>query len=176
MLVLEQSTSRATQAAHDGERGSLEMVPPPVPSGKRPLVAMAAGLVLVAISLTLVQHLSGGHPAAPAPASSAVTIGGPADVAVQTATYQPGQTSGWHSHTGIHAVMVLSGTITFYDGGCRRQTYGPGETYVGGQETHLATNETAEPVEVAVTYMFPAGRSHTTFHVDAPPPVGCDVR
>ena len=172
MLVLERSpeTTAVEQPqveVEDGRRRS------PRPGWARPVLAMAAGLGLIGAALAAVHQAS---PAAPKPASSTLTIGGPADVAVQTAIYQPGQTSGWHAHTGIHAVMVLSGTVTFYDGECRAQAYGPGETYVGGQGLHSVRNETAEPANLAVTYLFPAGVSHTTFHVDMPAPAGCESR
>jgi quercetin dioxygenase-like cupin family protein len=132
---------------------------------------MAAGVVLVVAALVVVQLAS----PTPAPASTELTVGGPADVTIQTATYEPGQTSGWHVHTGMHAVLVLSGTVTFYDGQCQGRTYGPGETYVGGQETHVVRNETAESAQLAVTYLFPVGQPHTTFHVDSPAPAGCDA-
>jgi quercetin dioxygenase-like cupin family protein len=164
MLVLERSPDRT----------AVEQ--PPVDSDRRggswlgPVLAMAAGLGLIAGALVVVDQ------ARTKPASSTMTIGGPADVTVHQATYQPGQTSGWHAHTGIHAVMVLSGTVTMYDGGCQGRAYGPGETYVGGREVHTVTNETAEPVTLSVTYLFPAGVSHTTFHVDMPAPAGCGAR
>ena len=150
-----------------------------------PLLLMAAGLALSSVAaLVVVPRLpsaSGGAGTAipepaPAPASSGVAIGGPSDVAAQTTSYAPGQSSGWHSHTGLHAVVVLSGTLTIVDGECRRQTYGPGDSYVGGRDVHLASNDTASPLEIAVTYMFPAGVSHTTFHVSAAQPAGCGSR
>lgn len=169
MLVMEKSAGWTT-VEPPGEAG-----PSPFSNLRWPVLAMAAGLVLVGAALSVVHSLSG-REAAPAQASYAVTLGGPADVIVQSATYAPGQTSGWHSHTGMHVVMVLSGTVTFYDSHCQGRTYGPGETYVGGQDVHLVRNETVEPAEVAVTYLFPAGQSHTTFHVDARPAAGCDVR
>ena len=169
MLVIER-TAGTTVAVEQPESGR----PSPASNRKWPVLAMGAGLVLVAAALAVAPVRSSRE--ADRSASSAIALGGPADVTVQMATYEPGQTSGWHRHTGIHAVAVLSGTITFYDQECRRQAYGPGETYVGGQDVHVARNETAEPVGLAVTYMFPAGRSHTTFHVDARPPAGCDVR
>ena len=112
----------------------------------------------------------------PAPASPGVTIGGPSDVASQLASYAPGQSSGWHSHTGLHAVVVLSGTLTIVDGECQSHTYGAGDSYVGGRDVHVALNETATPLEMAVTYMFPAGVSHTGFHLPAEMPAGCEVR
>lgn len=164
MLVLERTPDRTAveQPPVDSVRGGRGWL--------GPVVAMVAGLGLIAVALIVVDQ------APTKPASSTMTIGGPADVAVQTATYAPGQTSGWHTHTGIHAVMVLSGTVTFYDGGCRGRAYGPGETYVGGQDVHTVTNETPEPANLAVTYLFPAGVSHTTFHVDTPAPAGCGAR
>ena len=150
---------------------------------RAPLVAMAAGLIVTAVaSFLLVVHLSSGSGGAgaatrrPAPASSGVAIGGPSDVAAQTAFYAPGQSSGWHSHTGLHAVVVLAGTLTIVDGECRRHTYGPGDSYVGGRDVHLALNDTASPLEMAVTYMFPAGVSHTGFHVPAAEPARCGTR
>ena len=133
------------------------------------MLAMAAGLLVAGLaSLSLL------HRGADAREPGMVTAG-PADVAVQMATYEPDQSSGWHAHTGMHAVMVLSGTLTFYDGECRRQTYGPGASYVGGQDVHLAKNETAAAVQMAVTYMFPPGVDHTRFSVPTPAPVGCDT-
>ena len=170
MLVMERTAGTAAPVEQQEPAG-------PSPSRTRmwPVLAMAAGLVFVGAALAVV-HLYSGSGAAPAQASYAVTLGGPADVTVQSATYGPGQTSGWHSHTGMHAVMVLSGTVTFYDSQCQARSYGPGEIYVGGQDVHVVRNETVEPAEVAVTYLFPAGQSHTTFHVDSPAPAGCDVR
>lgn len=135
---------------------------------------MAAGMALMAVaSIILVHQATEGGVARPA--LRALVVGGPADVTAQLATYEPGQDSGWHSHTGLHAVVVLSGTLTVYDAECTPHAYGPGDLYVGGQEPHLARNETAAPVEMAVTYVFPAGRSHTEFHVPAAPPAGCNV-
>lgn len=166
MLVMERAAGR-TETVEPPER----VGPSASPSRMWPVLAMAAGLVLVGAALALV-HLR----PVPAPASSAMTLGGPADVTVQTATYEPGHSSGWHAHTGMHAVMVLSGAVTFYDSGCQGRTYGAGETYVGGQDVHLARNDTMEPVAMAVTYLFPTGQPHTTFHVASPAPAGCDIR
>ena len=152
---------------------------------RNPVLVMVAGVLVVAVAAAILlgRHIpapeeasAGTRPPAPAPASLGVAIGGPSDVAAQMATYAPGQSSGWHTHTGLHAVVVMSGTLTIVDGDCRRQIYGPGDSYVGGREVHLALNETAAPVEMAVTYMFPAGVSHTGFHIPAAAPAGCGTR
>ena len=170
MLVMAR-TADTTAAVEQPER----VGPSPSPHRMRPILAMAAGLVLMVAALAVV-HLSPAPGGAPAPASSAMTLGGPADVTMQTATYEPGHSSGWHAHTGMHAVMVRSGTVTFYDSRCQGRTFGPGEIYVGGQDVHLARNDTIEPIEMVVTYLFPAGQPHTTFRVASPAPAGCDVR
>ena len=166
MLVMERTAGTAVAEEQPEAVGSSPERP-----RMWPVLAMAAGLVLVGAALAVV-HFFGG----PAQAPSGVTLAGPADVTVQTTTYEPGHSSGWHAHTGMHAVMVLSGTVTFYDSQCQGRTYGPGDTYVGGQDVHVARNDTSEPVEMAVTYLFPSGRPHTTFHVASPAPAGCTVR
>lgn len=92
-------------------------------------------------------------------------------VTVQRATYAPGQSSGWHSHPGIHSVVVLSGTLTVVEA-CASRTFGPGDTYIGGQQNHLATNDGTEPVEMMVVYSTTAdGPSDYALPADAP--AGC---
>ena len=184
MLATLDRAENTDGGAPEGRLASRPMPYPRWAGRRRPAILMAAGLVAAAIaSLTLVHQWSpapgkasaGTRPPVPAPASPGVTLAGPADVTVQMAGYEPGQSSGWHAHTGMHAVMVLSGTLTFYDADCRRRTYGPGDTYVGGTDVHLAKNESATPVEMTVTYLFPAGLAHTAFHIPSTAPAGCEV-
>ena len=183
---------RSIRAATTVDRPSADLVASRAPERRRrpplrlaPLALMAAGMAVISgAALVLVPHLAsvsgeagaGTRPPVAAPASSGVAIGGPSDVAAQMASYAPGQSSGWHSHTGLHAVVVVSGTLTIVDGDCQRRTFGPGDSYVGGRDVHVALNETASPLEMAVTYLFPAGVSHTGFHVPAAVPPGCDTR
>lgn len=158
-------------AAADGASAAIDDSHHRVRSPHRwiPVLAMATGLACTAVaSLSLAER-------AGRPSSSGVTIGGPADVQARVATYAPGQSSGWHTHTGLHAVIVVSGTLTVVDVACQRRTFNAGESYVGGQEVHLALNELASPLEMAVTYMFPTGISHTDFHIPAPAPANCDA-
>ncbi len=178
-----------TAPATEGRWGALanshqEVQRIPSSSRRYPVLAMAAGLLITAVAmLSLVERRgapseaagTGTRPSVPVP-SSGVALGSPGDVQAHMATYAPGQSSDWHTHTGMHAVVVVSGTLTIIDGGCQRRIFGPGESYVGGRDVHLALNATAAPVEMAVTYMFPAGASHTGFHVPAAVPAGCPVR
>jgi quercetin dioxygenase-like cupin family protein len=171
------STAPVTRSEPQGRRVPLRARRP------SPVLLMAAGVAALSVAaLVLVPRLAtasgGAGPAIPAltPPLAGVAIGGPGDVAAQMASYVPGQSSGWHSHTGLHAVVVLSGTMTIVDGECRRQTYGPGDSYIGGRDVHVALNDTASLLEMAVTYMFPAGVPHTGFHVPAAEPAGCGIR
>src|SRR5262245_43037348 len=41
---------------------------------------------------------------------------GMTDVYVQSNTWQPGGSTGWHTHPGPSLVIVTSGTVTAYDG------------------------------------------------------------
>lgn len=148
-----------------------------------PAVSMLTGSLVVLAGAGLALSRSGDASGAvrsvemPAPAVTtaggplAVTLSGPGDVTVLNQVYEPGKDSGWHAHPGIHAVAVLSGSLTIYDEGCARHTYGPGESYVGGQLTHLVRNETGVPVEMVVTYLNPAGPHDSNRRVA--PPAGC---
>jgi len=93
------------------------------------------------------------------------------DISVVTQVYDPGQESGWHAHSGIHAVAVLSGVLTVYGADCVAQTFEPGRPYVGGQDVHLVRNETDAPVVMSVTYLNPTTGGAPTRHVPTPP--GC---
>ena len=72
---------------------------------------------------------------------------------VRNAEYAPGETTGWHQHQGVHVVTVLSGVLTVEDGVSGVQTFGAGDTYVGGRDAHVARNDGDVPVRMVVTYV-----------------------
>ena len=148
-----------------------------------PLIAMATGLVVLALAATVVVRSArgGSRPAATVSAAtaepSAITVSA-RDVSVVSQVYGPGEQSGWHTHPGIHAVAVLSGVLSVYDDQCRLQTFEAGRPYVGGQQPHLVRNETDAPVVMAVTYLSPAAPGTSTQHSGTehlPPPAGCSI-
>jgi quercetin dioxygenase-like cupin family protein len=114
--------------------------------GRSPVAVMALGLALVGLAVAvLVVHLrTNDVPAAPIPLAA---------LAVTDLIYEPGHSSGWHVHPGVHSVVVLSGTLTVYDNACGRQDYGPGQTYVGGRDAHLLRNLGGDDVALAVSYV-----------------------
>lgn len=143
-----------------------------------PLLAMASGLVVLALAATVVVRSGGEDGRTPSTVPvvtadpSAITVSA-RDVSVVSQVYGPGEQSGWHTHPGIHAVAVLSGVLTVSDDQCRLQTFEPGRPYVGGQQSHLVRNGTDAPVVMAVTYLSPAAPGTST--VNLPPPTGCSI-
>lgn len=141
---------------------------------------LGTGLFVVAAVAVGLHPVSSPSVAADVPAAAvdavsgprSITLNGPGDVGVVSMAYEAGQSSGWHSHAGIHAVAVLSGTLTVYDAQCRPQYVVPGQPYVGGQELHLARNETQAPVEMIVTYINPSATAGADSRHAAPP--ACD--
>jgi hypothetical protein len=96
------------------------------------------------------------------------------DIATQTITFEPGGSSGWHSHPGPVFISVVSGTMTFYesdDPDCQPIVRNAGEGYVDAdQHGHIARNETSAPATNVVTYFVPAGAA---LRVDEPSPGNC---
>ena len=107
------------------------------------------------------------------PLSSPASLVPRGTTAVEKVTNQPDQSSGWHQHHGTHVVTVLSGAITIVDGECNTRTYGPGESYVGGEGPHLARNSHPDQAHMVVTYVLDPGWSAANGTVAVPPPVGC---
>ena len=151
---------------------------------RRALSLLAAGGLLLVAAATLGISVAGAPDPAPGRATAPAPEAAPApaaadpefpDVGVAANIYEPGHTSGWHTHPGVHSAVVLSGTLTVYDAACVRHDYGPGDVYLGGRDPHVARNDTSERVELVVTYVFPRvpAVDHATV---VAPPAGCDVK
>ena len=134
-----------------------------------PAFAMALGLLLVLSAGGLL--VAGGSRTVAAPDSALTPF---PTVGTSTSRYEPGHTSGWHVHPGVHSVVVLSGALTIYDETCGRTEYGPGQTYLGGTTPHVARNETLEVLDVAITFVYrPPAENHG---LAVPAPIGCELR
>jgi len=94
------------------------------------------------------------------------------DVYVQSNDWQPGGTTGWHSHPGHSLIIVTAGTITDYEGAdrnCRPHVYTAGMAFAdeGGTHAHIVRNEgTVEATAIAVQ-VIPSGQPRR-IDVDAP--------
>ncbi len=97
------------------------------------------------------------------------------DAVVQTIAFQPGGSTGWHSHPGALVVTVKSGTVTRYEASCQKNAYSAGQAFVemGPEHLVLVRNEGTEPAEVYVTYLVPAGTANAALRVDQAAPSVC---
>jgi quercetin dioxygenase-like cupin family protein len=84
---------------------------------------------------------------------------GPLDVYVQSNVWEPGGSTGWHSHPGRSLIIVTAGTVTNYEGhdpGCKPHVYKTGTGFVdpGGDHVHILRNEGAvEAKTIAVQFI-----------------------
>jgi quercetin dioxygenase-like cupin family protein len=136
-------------------------------SGVAAVAVAVVGLRLGAPGEVDTRRNSSVPPVTESPAPPAMEIT-PGNVVVVRMAYQPGESSGWHVHPGLHAVAVLSGSLTVYDHSCNPRIFGPGDSYVGGQELHLARNAGAEPVDMVVTTIDVAGPANSVTPLAAP--------
>ena len=100
---------------------------------------------------------------------------GLSDVYVQSNVWQPGGTSGWHTHPGHSLIIVTAGTVTAYEGGdpsCTPHSYSAGQGFVdeGGDHVHNLRNEGAVEARTITVQLIPAG---ATRRLDAPASPDC---
>jgi hypothetical protein len=87
---------------------------------------------------------------------------GPSDLYVQSNTWEPGGTTGWHTHPGHSLIIVTAGTVTTYEGDdrkCRPHEYTAGMGFVdeGGDHVHVIRNEQTVEARTVAVQLIPAG-------------------
>jgi quercetin dioxygenase-like cupin family protein len=98
---------------------------------------------------------------------------GDSDLYIVRVTFDPLGYTGWHTHPGPSLIMVISGTLTAYDGDdptCTPHVYPAGTSFVDtGAHVHLVRNEstTEQAVDIAVQ-LVPAGASRRIDVTPAP--------
>jgi hypothetical protein len=100
---------------------------------------------------------------------------GMSDVYVQSNTWQPGGSTGWHTHPGHSLIIVTAGTVTAYEGDdrdCKPTVYTAGMGFVdpGGDHVHIIRNETGAPAGTIAVQLIPAGAVR---RIDVPAPGNC---
>ncbi len=92
---------------------------------------------------------------------------GDSDLYVQSNTWEPGGSTGWHTHPGWSLIVVTSGAVTAYEGddpSCTPHVYTAGQSFVdeGGGHVHLIRNEsTTDKATGVAVQMIPAGATRT---------------
>jgi quercetin dioxygenase-like cupin family protein len=94
---------------------------------------------------------------------------GPSDLYVQSNVWQPGGTTGWHTHPGHSLIIVTAGTVTAYEGhdpSCTPHVYTTGMAFVdeGGDHVHVIRNEDAVEARTIAVQLIPAA---ATRRIDA---------
>jgi quercetin dioxygenase-like cupin family protein len=100
---------------------------------------------------------------------------GLSDLYVQNNVWQPGGSTGWHTHPGHSLITVTAGTVTAYEGNdpdCKPHTYTVGMGFVdpGGRHVHLIRNEGDVPAQTIAVQLIPAGQPR---RIDAIDPGNC---
>ena len=100
---------------------------------------------------------------------------GPSDLYVQQNDWQPGGSTGWHSHPGHSLIIVTAGTVTDYEGhdpDCKPHVYTQGMGFVdpGGDHVHLIRNEGDRVAQTTAIQLIPAG---AVLRIDAADPGNC---
>lgn len=95
---------------------------------------------------------------------------GDSDLYVQSNVWQPGGTTGWHTHPGHSLITVTAGAVTAYEGddpACTPHIYtvGMGIVDPGHDHVHVLRNEGAIEARTITVQLIPAG---ATRRVDVP--------
>ena len=100
---------------------------------------------------------------------------GLSDGYVLSNVWQPGGTTGWHTHLSHTLIIVTAGAVTQYQGddpSCTGTVYTAGMSFVdeGGVHVHIVRNEGTVDAQVVAVRLIPAGQPG---RIDAPAPGNC---
>jgi quercetin dioxygenase-like cupin family protein len=95
-----------------------------------------------------------------------IHVNDPSDVVMVRITFQPGGSSGWHTHPGPAIISVAAGELTVVDGeDCAVHHYPAGTAFVdpGQGHVHVPINTSTGETVVYATYLgVPAGQGTST--------------
>ncbi len=100
---------------------------------------------------------------------------GLSDVYVQNNVWDPGGTTGWHTHPGASLIIVTAGTVTAYEGhdsDCKPAVYTQGMGFIdaGGEHVHIIRNEGTVEARTMAIQLIPADAVR---RIDADSPGNC---
>lgn len=107
---------------------------------------------------------------------------GVSDLYVQSNVWQPGGSTGWHTHPGHSLITVTAGTVTAYEGddpNCKPSVYTAGMGFVdpGADHVHNIRNEGAVEARTITVQLIPAhadgSSSAADRRIDAENPGNC---
>ena len=100
---------------------------------------------------------------------------GLSDGYVLSNVWQPGGSTGWHTHISHTLIIVTAGAVTQYqadDPTCTGTVYTAGMSFVdhGGAHVHIVRNEGTVEAQVVAVRLIPAGQPG---RIDSPDPGNC---
>jgi len=100
---------------------------------------------------------------------------GPSDLYVQSNVWQPGGSTGWHTHPGHSLIIVAAGTVTEYeaaDPDCTPHIYKVGMSFVDPHHDHAHNirNEGDGEARTIAIQLIPAGAAR---RIDSAAPGNC---
>lgn len=135
----------------------------------------AASTTLAQAAVSKVDLAVSGRTAAGRRWGVQLTTRGPSDGYVVDNKFEPGQSTGWHSHSGPSLIFVVTGQVTNYESTrprCAGKTYTAGTTFLdeGGTDVHMLRNEGTTQAETIAVQLIPAGQPR---RIDEPEPANC---
>jgi quercetin dioxygenase-like cupin family protein len=99
----------------------------------------------------------------------------PSDLYVQNNVWQPGGSTGWHTHPGHSLIIVAAGTVTEYEApdlDCKPHVYNKGMTFIDphGDHAHVIRNEGNTVARTIAIQIIPAGMAR---RIDFADPGNC---
>src|ERR1700728_1672979 len=94
---------------------------------------------------------------------------------IQNNVWQPGGSTGWHTHPGHSLIIVTAGTVTDYlgnDPDCKPHVYSKDMTFTdpGGEHAHIIRNESNVVARTTAVQFIPAGAER---RIDIADPGNC---
>jgi quercetin dioxygenase-like cupin family protein len=87
---------------------------------------------------------------------------GPSTMSNQDAAYGPGGHNGWHSHPGMVAVTIVSGSIQWYDENCKPTVYNAGDSWTEGSQIHYFRVLGTSPIHLTAFFITAQGAALRT--------------
>jgi quercetin dioxygenase-like cupin family protein len=85
---------------------------------------------------------------------------GPSTISFQEFALGAGGHNGWHSHPGMVAVTVLSGTIEWYDSNCKATVYKEGDSWTEGSKPHYFHNIGTKTAQLTGVFIVAKGAAY----------------
>ena len=82
---------------------------------------------------------------------------GPSTISTQAGAYSAGGHNGWHSHPGMVAVTLVSGSIQWFDDECNETDYNAGDSWTEGSQLHYFRVKGTTGIELTATFITAQG-------------------